>query len=190
MPALTGFSITKFPSDILYDAGIVYIGSAAFGVTKGAPKLSHNTTFTNVGFDGKHAPIKGLDRQMHGEPVISFTMLELGGATTGNQLAKLSPGSAAVTVSTTTTVTPAKSGILVATGSYTTDFRVIWEQGAAGSGLYFAVHFPVGLFTKYDIAGQAGAEAQISVEVAGRLDLTTAAINDPAFNFEYRTALP
>lgn len=190
MPPLTGFTLAKFPSDILYDAGIVHIGSTPLGVTKGAPKLTHNTSFTNVPFDGKHAPIKGLDREMHGEPVIAFSMIELGDSTTGNQLAKLTPGSTSATVSTTTTVTPAKSGILVASGSYLTDFRVMWERGAAGSGVYFAVYFPCALVTKWDIAGTPGGEATISVEVAGRIDLATQAINDPAFKFEYRTTAP
>lgn len=190
MPPLTGFAIAKFPSDILWGAGICYIGSAAFGVTSGAPKLTRNTTYTNIDFDGKHAPIKGLDRAMHGEPTMAFTMLELGDATTGNQLATLEVGSTAATVTTTTTVTPASSGRLVAAGSYKTDFRVLWERGAAGSGVFFAVHFPVALFTKYDISGQAKGESQIAVEVVGRLDMSTAAITDAAYNFEFRTTLP
>lgn len=190
MPPLTGFDVTKFPSDILWDCGIVFIGSNKFGVTEGAPKWDPNATFQQVTFDGQHAPIKGLYRMIHGEPKISFTMKELGGASSGNQLAKLEPGSTSATVSTTTTVTPAKSGILVAAGSYQTDLRVIWEQGAAGSGLYFAVHFAVALFTKYGLQGQSKKEAMIPVEVVGCIDMTTAGITDAAYNLEYRTALP
>ena len=190
MPPLTGLDITKFPSDILYGCGIIFIGSTKSGVTEGEPKWDPNVTFQPVTFDGQHAPIKGLYRQFHGEPKISFTMKELGDATTGNQLAKLEPGSTSATVSTTTTVTPAKSGILVASGSYLTDFRILWERGSSGSGVYFAVHFPVALVTKYGIQGQNKKDAQIPVEVVGCLDMTTAGITDAAYNLEYRTALP
>ena len=190
MPPLTGLDITKFPSDILWDVGIVFIGSTKFGVTEGPPRFDPNTTFQQVTFDGQHAPIKGLYRQIHGEPKIAFTMKELGDSTTGNQLAKLEPGSTSAVVSTTTTITPAKSGILVASGSYLTDFRIIWERGAAGSGLFAAVHFAVALVTKYGIQGQNKKEAQIPVEVVGCVDMSTGAITDAAYNLEFRTALP
>jgi hypothetical protein len=190
MPALTGFVLTKFPSDILYDAGIVYHGATPFGVTEGPPKFDPGETFDQITFDGQHAPIKGLYRQLHGAPTMAFTMKEFGQSTTGAQVGKVEPGSTTATVSTTETITPAKSGILVASGSYVPDFRVIWERGAAGSGLYFAVHFAVALYRKYGIQGQNKKEAQIPVEVVGCLDMATASINDPAYNLEYRTALP
>lgn len=185
-----GLTIANFPADILYGEGVVYIGSAKFGVTKGPPKWNPNRTFENIGFDGKYAPIKGLDRPMNGEPSLAFTMLEIGDSTTGNQIVKFEPGLTTATVSTTITKTPALSGALVAAGSYAADVRVIWERGAAASGNYFAVYFPVGLFNKYDISGQDKKEALIAVEVVGRLDLATQQITDAAYKYEYRTTLP
>lgn len=190
MPALTGLDITKFPSDILWDCGIIFHGTAKFGVTEGPPRFDPAETFDPVTFDGMHAPIKGLYRQLNGAPTMAFTMKELGNSTTGNQIAKLEPGSTSAIVSTTETITPAKSGILVASGSYVTDFRAIWERGAANSGVYFAIRFPVALYRKYSIQGQNKKEAQIAVEVVGCLDLSTKAIADAAYELEYRTALP
>ena len=187
--SLSGMTIANFPSDVITDAGVVYIGSTKFGVTRGAPKFNPNRSWSNIEFDGKFAPVKGLDRPMNGEPVLSFTMLELGIATTGNQLPKIEPGATVVTSVGTTTYTPLASGALMAAGNYVPNFRVVWERGIQG-GLYFAVLFPVGFIHKYDIAGQNKGEGLVNVEICGRIDLSTGTTSDPAYVLEHRTALP
>lgn len=190
---LSGFDIANFPLDILYGTGVVFVGDEAIGVTEGAPKVTFNRTFDNITFDGKHSPIKGIDRVVHGEPVIAFTMKELGNATTGGQVAILEAGGTSATSGDTppvTAITPPVSGALLASGGYLTDFRVLWERGACGSGSYFAVYFACALVQKWDISGQNAKEAQISVEVAGRIDVATQDINEAAYVLEYRTDLP
>jgi hypothetical protein len=187
--SLNGITIANFPSDIILDAGVIYAGSTKVGVTKGAPKFNPNRTFENIEFDGKYAPVKLLDRAMNGEPSIAFTMLELGGASTGNQLAKIEPGATVVTATGTTTYTPLASGALLVAGSYVADFRIVWERGNQG-GNYFAVHFPVGFVHKYDIAGANKGEGMVNVEIVGRIDMSTGVASDPAYTLELRTALP
>lgn len=189
---LSGLTIANFPADILLDSGVVFVGSTKLGVTRGEPKFTPNRTITNIEFDGKHAPIKGIDRLMHGEPVIAFTMLELGGTGTGNQIDKLEPGNADATVGTIITHTPAPGGGLIAAADLVADLRVIWERGNSTGALpkYFAVLFPVALCTKYDIGGQNRGEGLIAAEFVGRVDMATGATSDAAYKLEYRTALP
>ena len=120
---LSGVNIANLPTDTLFDAGIVMVGSTKIGVTRGAPKFNPNRTWENIAFDGKFAPVKGLDRPMHGEPSLSFTMLELGGASSGNQLPKIEPGSTLATVAApstpgTLTATPSNTGGTLTAGTY------------------------------------------------------------------------
>lgn len=299
MPApLSGVINANFPTDILYNAGIVFNGSTPIGVTKGPPKFVTNRTWNNIDFDGKYAPGVGLDRAIHGEPTISFTMMELGPAATGGQAAKFEPGATIATLNapgtpgtitptpsitggaltagtyyykvtalnaggesvasaeasttiasgttgsvglaitavsgatayrwyrgtaaglesvyyqsasnsftdvggasilgsppaggagTTTTYTPVAAGSLLSVGNYITDFRVLWERQADGSGLYFAVWLPYALCAKYDISGQDAKEALIAVDFVGRINPATSALTTPAYGLEFRTAKP
>ena len=187
---LTGITIANFPADIILDSGVVFIGATKFGVTRGEPKFTPNRSIQNIEFDGKHAPIRGIDRFMHGEPSLAFTMMELGGTGTGNQIDRLEPGNTDATVTTVITHTMAPGGGLVAAGSYVTDLRAIWERGTSASNLFFAVLFPVALCTKYELGGQNRGEGLISVEFVGRLDLATQTTSDAAYKLEYRTTLP
>lgn len=142
--ALAGLVPANFPSDILYDAGITMIGSTKFGVTRGAPKWDPNETVDNIAFDGKYSPLKGADRVIHGEPTLSFTMLELGPAATGNQISRLVPGATSATVAA-----PATPGTVTATGSIT--------GGSLTAGIYY-----------YKVtAVNAGGESLASAEATG-----------------------
>jgi hypothetical protein len=191
--ALTGLTIANFPSDLLLDAGVVFVGSAKKGVTRGAPRFAPNRSTENVDFDGKIGPpIKGLHRIMHGAPTIGFTLLELGGTGTGNQIDLLEPGNTDATVTTVITHTPKPGGPFLVTGDYVADLRVVWERGdsVTGTPKYFAVYFPWALCTRYDIAGQNKSEALVSCEFEGAIDIATQGIGDAAYKLEYRTTLP
>lgn len=184
---LTGYSATNFPADILLDSGIVYIGSVKFGVTKGAPKFTPNRSWDNLSFDGKFAPIYLLDRPINGEPVLSFTALEIGPAATGAQVSKYEPSAVTSSVTSVVTHTPVASGALLAAGGYVSNLRCVWERATAGT--YFAVHFAKALCSKYDISGQDKSNPTIAVEFVGRLD-TGVDPSAAAYVLEYRTALP
>lgn len=148
MPSpLSGFVNANFPSDILYNAGIVFAGSTRIGVTKGPPKFSTNRTFNNVDFDGKYASLVGLDRPSHGDPSLAFTMLEVGPAATGNQILKLEPGATLASASA-----PATPGTLTATGSIT--------GGTLTAGSYFYK------WTAVNAGGESLASAEATATVA------------------------
>jgi hypothetical protein len=148
MPApLSGYVNANFPSDILYNTGVVFAGSTRFGVTKGPPKFTTNRAFNNIDFDGKYASLVGLDRPTHGDPSLAFTMLEIGPAATGNQILKLEPG---VTLATTTA--PATPGTITPTPSIT--------GGALTAGTYF---YKV---TAINAGGESLASAEVSSTVA------------------------
>jgi hypothetical protein len=138
MPApLSGLVNANFPADILYNAGVVFAGSTRFGVTKGPPKFVTNRTFDNVDFDGKYAPVLLLDRPKHGEPMLSFTMMELGPAATGNQILKFEPGAALATATApatpgTITPTPSITGGVLTAGTY---FYKVTALNAGGESL-------------------------------------------------------
>lgn len=138
MPApLSGYVNANFPGDILYNSGVVYAGSTRFGVTKGPPKFVTNRTFQQVDFDGKYAPLVGLDRPIHGEPSLSFTMLEIGPAASGNQILKFEPGATLATATApatpgTITPTPSITGGVLTAGTY---FYKVTAINAGGESL-------------------------------------------------------
>jgi hypothetical protein len=148
MPSpLSGLNIVSLPADILYNTGTVFAGSVPIGVTKGPPKFTNNRTFNNVEFDGKYAGVLGLDRVINGDPTISFSMLEIGPAATGNQILKFEPGA---TLATATA--PATPGTITPTPSIT--------GGALTAGTYY---YKV---TALNAGGESLASAEVSSTVA------------------------
>lgn len=193
---LTGYQ-TTLPSDVLLDTGVLKIGAALIGVTRGAPKFDPAFTVENLGFDGKHAPILGLDRKFHGESLITATILEFGPAASGNQIARLEPGSVAVdsgtTPNTITTITPQAGGSLYVAGNYVSDLRLIFERGiAAGASVrkYAAIHMAKAFCRKWDLQGQDKSEAIINVEFVGRKDMSTGTTADATYSIILYETLP
>ena len=184
----SGVNITNLPADTLLDSGVLYFGSTKIGVTRGAPKFDPARTWRNIEFDGKQAPVKGLDRPMYGEAMISGTLIEFGGASTGNQITKLEPGATAVTVGAITTYTPVAGGALLAAGNYFANLRMFFERATPGT--YAAILFAVAFCKKYDVQGANMNEATIPFEFVARLDLNTQQVSDPPYVIELRTSLP
>ena len=184
---LTGYT-ANLPTDVLIDSGVLYFGSVVIGVTDGAPKFDPKRNYHQVNFDGKHAPVRLLDRIIHDEAVISATLMEFGGAASGNQLAKLEGGATVATVGAVTTTTPVASGTFMAAGAYVVDLRLLFQRGVAGT--YAAIYMPFAICHKWDLQGMNKAEAKISCEFAGRIDLATGNIADPTYRVELRTTLP
>lgn len=193
---LTGYT-ANLPNDTLLDSGVLYVGSTVIGVTRGAPKFDPAFTVENLPFDGKHAPIKGLDRKFFGEALIAATIAEFGPATHGNQIAKLEPGSASVdtgvTPNTLTTITPKAGGQLYASGDYLANLRLIFERGiTSGAGVkkYAAILMASAFCRKWDLQGQDKDGAIISVEFVGRKDMASGTTADAPYLIELREALP
>lgn len=193
---LTGYS-NNFPTDTLFDNGIIKVGSVVWGVTKGQSSFTPNSVLVNSDFDGKAAPIKQLDRLIHGEPVIQFTAMELGPSASGNQLAKLLMGSAEVTSGTTpntkTVVTPQSGNQYLASNHYLTDFRLIFERAVAtGAGIkkYASLHFAIAVVLDWGpVQGANKDHPTFQVKVAGRVD-PAASLSLAAYDIELLESLP
>lgn len=194
---LTGYSI-NLPSDVLMDSGVLYVGTAIVGVSKGPWQFDPGREIVNSEFDGKHAPIKGLDRLFHGEPVISGTLIQFADSDTGGQMAKIEPGSSEADSGSTpnvlTTITPKAGGNFFASGDYLTDVRLIFERGiaaAAGTKKYAAIYLPCAIVKKWGpLAGANKDHPTYGVEIAGRKDMGSGTTADAAYKIEFRESLP
>jgi hypothetical protein len=125
----------------------------------GPPKFSPAIELAMSEFDGMQAPLKGMDRFFYGQAKISATLMELGDSATGNQIAKLLPGSSSASAGSpnVTTITPKGGAIFLASGDYLTDVRLLFERGiSSGTKKYFAIYFPCGLvLPTWDLQGEA-----------------------------------
>lgn len=193
---IAGYS-ANFPNDVLFDNGIVRVGSTNWGVTKGQSSFTPNRTIVNSDFDGKTVPLKLLDRIIHGEPIIQFTAMEFGPAASGSQLAKLEPGSAeattGVTPNTVTTITPLAGNQFLVAGNYLTDFRLIFERAiVAGAGIkkYACLYMPIAIIMEWGpIQGNVKDHPTYACKVAGRGD-PTGDLTAAAYKIELRESLP
>lgn len=189
---LSGY-LTTLPSDLLLSPAIIRVGSANLGVTKGPPRWEPGWSLEHFDFDGRHAIIKGLSRKFYGEARLSFTLLDVGEAATGNQIAKLEAGSTAATAGapSVTTITPKAAGALYAAGDYLTDVRAIWERSiGTGTKLYFTILLSAAIVLPYTVADVAKDVATTEWMIAGVKDMATGTISDAPYKYEYREALP
>lgn len=184
----------NLPSDVLTLPAVVRIGSTNLGVTRGNISWDPGTEVVNTDFDGKQAPIKGLDRKYHGVAKMSFTLVEFGEAATGNQVAKLEFDSSVASAGSpnVTTVTPAAGGAFIGSSDYESNVRLIWDRGiGAGTRRYCTILFASALVTKYSISGGGTrGEAEIAVEIEARKDMASGTVSDSPYVVEYREALP
>jgi hypothetical protein len=191
---LTGYNV-DLPNDILLDSGVLYVGTKVWGAFAGGLKFDPGISYRNADFDGKRSPVKLLDRKTMTMPKISGTVIELPLATTtvaGNVVA-IEPGSVTNVTgawSGVSSFAPKASGVLLVTGDYLQDVRLIYQRGqsTATSGSYVQVRFPAALCTKYDITGQDGAEVAIALEIEARLDPTLSGFSNVGaspFRIEY-----
>ena len=179
---LTGFTST-FPSDVLVDSGVLYVGATVFGAFQGGLKFDPGVEYLNVTFDGKRSPVRLLDRKGNQMPKISGTVIQL--STTN--VAQIEPGAALTAGGSwtgSTSYLPKRAGTFLVSGDYLTDVRAIWLRG---SGAYVQVRFPAALLTKYDVTSQDGQEVAIALEIEARLDMSVSGANvgDAPYRIEY-----
>lgn len=195
---------TNTPIDHIIGHGTIFQGNALIasstnlGVTRGGVKFDPAWVIENVGFDGKDADIKGLDRKFYGKAKITATMLEFGPAASGNQIPKLEAGIAAVdsgtTPNTLTTLTPAAGRVLYVVGNYIDYFRIVWRRGiVAGAGIksFVGICFPCAIVTKWDLAGNEGRDAATyNIEVEARKDMASGTTADAPYLIELYETIP
>lgn len=166
---LTGYT-DQFPSDVLLDSGVLYIEDSVFGTMSGGLKFDPGITYRNVDFDGKRAPIKGLDRVTTRMAKITGTLIEL----PISALPQIEPGvsyAAGAGWSAGDQYVPRKADALLEEGQYLTNVRAVWLRG---NGEFVQVRFFAALLTKYDATSQDANEVAIAVEIEARLDMERA----------------
>lgn len=179
---LTGFT-SQFPSDVLIDSGVLYVGASVFGAFQGGLKFDPGVEYLNTNFDGKRSPVKLLDRKNMQMPKISGTVIQLSTTNVG----QIEPGATVVGAGAwtgSTSYQPKRAGAYLASGDYLTNVRAIWLRGG---GNFVQVRFPSALVTKYDVTSQDGQEVAIALEIEARLDMTVSGANvgDSSFRIEY-----
>lgn len=199
MPAPpTGYT-ANLVNDIVKDAGKVVINSAVFGILKGGARFDPGFELQNlgVGLDGIDAPIVGLDRRIYGEAVLSFTIVELGPATHGNQVAKLEPGATSadtgVTPNTKTTITPRVGRTLYPAADYLTDVYLVAARtiaAAAGVKGYPSLHFAKAIVRKWDLQTADKGTVSINVEIVSRKDMASGTTADAPYDIVYWETAP
>lgn len=180
---ITSYS-ADLPSDCLLDSGVLYVGSNIVGVSRGGLSFDPGRTWRNTEFDGKRSPVKGLDRIAGFASKIAGTMLEFG----TEELPQFEPGSTSDSGTPTNTFTPKAAGVVLSSGDYLTNVRLVFERG---NGKYAAVLFAVGLVTEYSLKGQDNSEAEVQITIEARLDITGGAVPGTCpYKIELRDALP
>lgn len=183
---LTGFT-TQFPTDVLVDSGVLYVGATVFGAFQGGLKFDPGLEYLNTNFDGKRSPVRLLDRKSNQMPKISGTVIQL--STTN--VTQIEPGATVAASGAwtgSTSYLPKRAGSFLASGDYLTDVRAIWLRGG---GNYVQVRFPSALLMKYDITSQDGQEVAIALEIEARLDMSVSGANvgDAPYRIEYIAAV-
>lgn len=167
MKPLTGYTGT-FPSDVVIDSGVLYIGDAVFGVLSGGLKFDPGISYRAIEFDGRRSPVKGLDRVTSRMPKITGTLIEL----PISAIPQLEPGvsyAPGAGWSAGDQYVPRKADALLTEGMYLDNVRAVWLRG---NGEMVQVRFPSGILNKYDITSQDGNEIAIACEIEARLDLS------------------
>jgi hypothetical protein len=151
----------RLPDDILVNTGVVYVGNSPMGVSRGGLNFDPAAEMRNVEYDGKLAPVKGLDRKVYVAPVISGRMLQLG----PEDIVRYDPG--IVNTGPDTTFTPKDAGVFLAAGDYLTNLRLVFERSGGG---FAQVRFPVALCVRYAIAGTDRSEGEVDCAFEARRD--------------------
>ena len=192
-PPITGVPLSSWtptlPEDVIVDSGVLYIGPATFAAHTGGLKFDPTRTLRQVVFDGQRSPIKGLDRTVEMNAVITGTIIQLNpenfliiepGAHTPVPPVPGGPSGA-------TQLMPKLGSLMFAAGDYLTNVRCIWQRGDYS---YVQVRMPAALCTKWDITSVDKEEAKIAVTIEARLDMTVLGqlTGNPAWVIEYYAA--
>lgn len=181
---ITGYS-TDIPGHILDGPGVLYVGNAILGATRGAPSFDKGAEWENIGFDGKRSDIAGLDRVRRYDPVIACTLIEFQTADVG----RLEPSSTSSGTGTVIHV-PQPAGVLVLENELLDDLRLVFDR-MISPNTYVALHFPKALVRRYRIAGQDNDIALIETEFVARVDIAGGdAVNAAPYRIELRDTLP
>lgn len=171
---------TSLPANVLLDVAVLSREIAStvtpFGVSRGGMSFNPNKEMRNVEFDGKRAPIAGLDRVTGFKPTIEGTFIQLGTA----QIDDLEPASSVATSTgtpSTFTITPYDASTLIAVGDLITNLRMRYNRLGGG---YVDIIFPTAICTQYEVSGQDNNEAEVKATFEARQTPTDGTTTDDA----------
>jgi hypothetical protein len=179
-PPLSSYT-PEFPSDVRLSTGVLYIGDDVFGGTLGGISFNPNKEVVNLDFDGKRAPIAGIDRTARRRGVLSGTAQTLG----VSDLEKFEPGGSSDSGwSGGAAYIPPQAGPLYESGMYLTNVRAVWQRG---NGQLFQVRMPKALITTWQSADNGDQAAGIQFEIEARVDMSVegASPSDAGYVYEY-----
>lgn len=147
------------------DAGLIYVGATAWGVTRGGVRFTNGKEIRAIEFDGKRTPrIVGHDRVVGFDPTVEFEIIEF----TSAIMQRLEPGAAVVVAGGVTTITPLDAGTMIPSANYLTNFVVAWKLP---DGTFVRLRFPKALVVSYEgPGGEDKNEAGATVRVAAAQD--------------------
>lgn len=181
---LSGFSNVNTPSDLLLDSGVLYVGAAVQGPSRGGWKIDTNKEVRDVEFDGKRSPILGMQRTSKFAPVFSGTLIQLRPA----DALFMEPGATTTVTGVTTptgVITPKKAGTTYVAGDYISNARIIFER--SNNLGYWQTRFPSALVRKWAGKGTDNSEAEFDVEIMAVLNAgaSGATVADAPYLLEY-----
>jgi hypothetical protein len=182
--------LAGLPSDVLLDAGVLFYtpasggGAVPIGVTRGGVTVDPMKDKRNVDFDGKRAPVLGLDRVVMVGARISAKLLQFGptdvqrfvssgygdlpAMATTDEVPDAALGATAVAARAATDAVP-NAGRLFTQGQYLKNLKVVFQRGGGGTA---AVIFALAKVATWKLAGQNQSEGEIDAAFEVRQDLS------------------
>lgn len=190
MPNPLSSYTTTFPSNVLLDSGVLYIGSSIWSAHEGGLEFSDGAQRRAIGFDGKRSDVVGLDRIIGWDARLKGTVYEV----TADLAKQYVGGGTLVTVtggpSGATQVQPKPAGTMYATGDYLSNVRAIWQRT---DGTFVQVRFPKALVMEWGpMTGKDNEEMRLGINVQAKLDMSVSGqlTTNPPYVIEFFTAQP
>lgn len=169
MPPLSSWTNT-FPSNVLLDSGVLYVGSAIYSAHDGGLECDLMEEKRNLPFDGKASDVVLGDRTTAFDGTIRGPVLEV----TDTLVKQYMGAGTLVTVaggpSGATQVASKPAGTMYVAGDYLSNVRAVWMRG---DGTYVQVRFPKGCVGKWTpLKGTDKEEVKVQLEIKARLDMS------------------
>lgn len=174
---------TTLSSDVLLGQGsFLCIGSTIFGVSVGGLSFDPGTKWVNLNFDGKIAPVQGLDYLEESAPKITGKFLQYGTGSIGT----FEPGGLAsfASVPPTGNYTPVSGAALLLNGAYLVGVRLGFPTT---NGQFEGFRFPVAYVSKYTVKTDGKKPAEIDATFTAVLHATASLNSQPYDIFRVNT---
>jgi hypothetical protein len=168
------------PTQILIGSGVVYRAGVPWSTSRGGLRVELIRELREVEFDGRRAPVAGLDRVVTYGIRVTATFLELNVL----QSQRYEQGIVASVSLGNSTLTPRDANQFFPAGAYITDTLVAFQRS---DGTLVGFRIPKA-FVGYTLAGEDKSEAGIDTTFEARADLSVLGIADAPYTIEFDTS--